>query len=147
MIWLHSLQGSGKVLTIMIFPPLPTVIPEFLNPELTATECCRTNKCFNQVLHTFTRRNNYDGLQCNLLSQHRKKPYSMPSPRECNKLRWHVFKIKPTQIVAAPPRTTITPECVILIHQCRWHTSVSRELHCFSTWRAGNHRDIRAKLL
>lgn len=29
--------------TMMIFPDLLTVSPEFLKPELTATECCGTN--------------------------------------------------------------------------------------------------------
>lgn len=30
----------------MIFPVLPTVSPEFLKPELTATECCTEDRRF-----------------------------------------------------------------------------------------------------
>lgn len=81
MILIHSLQVSRKVLTIMIFPPLPTVIPEFLNPELTATECCRTNKCLKRVLHAFTARNNYGWIAMQLIISVLQKTYSKPSPQ------------------------------------------------------------------
>lgn len=80
-ILLHSLRVSRKVLTIIIFPPLPTVIPEFLNPESIATECCRTNKCLKQVLHTFTARNNYGWVAMQFIISILKKTYWKPSPQ------------------------------------------------------------------
>lgn len=44
MVFHHSSGNLTKVITMIIFPVLLTVRPEFLKPELMATECWRREK-------------------------------------------------------------------------------------------------------
>lgn len=110
----------------MIFPPLPTVIPEFLNPESTATECCRKNKSLNRSCTVSQQKIFMDMLQCNIQSQFCKKLIQ-------NHLRRLItvkyFLRSNPQIVGGFQKPTEDPDCLNPSVQKGCNISLGTELY------------------